>query len=165
MYRSTYSWSRHWLGRVVSFTRRPLYPREKGHRYPLDKKLGGPHNGSGRREELEFTGTQTPTPRTSSPSQSLYRLRYPGSFVLLVSDWNLNIWWNGMLTCEINNSWTIFSTHRLLLFITKVKFEDMKSMSDYQHWLLVLMMKLNFKFNVSSVRVSATCTKQLLRNL
>jgi hypothetical protein len=52
MYRSTFPWPRHyevllhsWRW-VVTFTPRPLYPR-----YILDRRLGGPQNQSGRREE------------------------------------------------------------------------------------------------------------------
>jgi hypothetical protein len=48
MYRSTFldlgtSWR--W---VVNFTPRPLYPRGKSPRYPLDRRLGGPQSRSGR---------------------------------------------------------------------------------------------------------------------
>jgi hypothetical protein len=48
---------------VVSFKPRPPYPRGKSPR------LGGPQSRSGRRGEktLGPTGTQTPTPRSSSP--------------------------------------------------------------------------------------------------
>jgi hypothetical protein len=52
-----------WRG-VVSFSPRSLNPR-----YPLDSRLGGPQNRSGRREEgkiLDHTGTRTPTPRSSN---------------------------------------------------------------------------------------------------
>jgi hypothetical protein len=59
--------SRRW---VISFTLRPLYPREKSPPYPLDRRLGGPHSRSGRRGEekiLDPTGTRTLTPRPSSP--------------------------------------------------------------------------------------------------
>jgi hypothetical protein len=55
---------------VVSFTPRPLNPRGKSPRYPLDRRLGGPQCRSGKRGEekiLEPTGTWTPTPRSSSP--------------------------------------------------------------------------------------------------
>jgi hypothetical protein len=31
--------------RMVSFTFRPLYPRENRARYPLDKRFGGPQRG------------------------------------------------------------------------------------------------------------------------
>jgi hypothetical protein len=54
----------------VSFTPRPLYPRRKSPRYPLDRRLGGPQSRSGRRGEdkiLVPTGTRTPTPWSSSP--------------------------------------------------------------------------------------------------
>jgi hypothetical protein len=30
---------------VVNFMPRPLYPRGKSPRYPLDRRLGGPHSG------------------------------------------------------------------------------------------------------------------------
>jgi hypothetical protein len=47
MYRSTYSWPRHYSWRwVVRFTHWPLYPR-----YTLDRMLGGPPKPSGRRGE------------------------------------------------------------------------------------------------------------------
>jgi hypothetical protein len=49
---------------VVSFKPRPLYPRGKSPGYPLDRRLGGPHNRSERRGEekiLAPTGTRTPT--------------------------------------------------------------------------------------------------------
>jgi hypothetical protein len=36
---------------VVSFTSRPLYPREKSPKYPLDRRLGGLQSWSGRRGE------------------------------------------------------------------------------------------------------------------
>jgi hypothetical protein len=65
---------------VVSFTPRPLYPRGKGPRYPLDRRLSGPQSQSGRRGEekiLDHTGTGTPTPGRPARSQSLYRLSYP----------------------------------------------------------------------------------------
>jgi hypothetical protein len=56
---------------VVSFKARPLYPRRKSLRYPLDRRLGGPQSRSGRRGEENIldhpTGTRTPTPRSSSP--------------------------------------------------------------------------------------------------
>jgi hypothetical protein len=47
-----------------------LNPRGKSQRYPLDKRLDGPQNRSGRRGEekiLDPNGTRTPTPRSSSP--------------------------------------------------------------------------------------------------
>jgi hypothetical protein len=37
-----------WWEWVVRFTLRPLYPREKGPQYPLDRRLGGPQSWSGR---------------------------------------------------------------------------------------------------------------------
>jgi hypothetical protein len=54
---------------VVCFTSRPLYPRRKISRNPLDRRLGGLQNRSGRREEknLAPTGTRTPIARPSSP--------------------------------------------------------------------------------------------------
>jgi hypothetical protein len=57
---------------VVSFMPRPLYPRGKSPRYPLDRRLGGPQNRSGRRGEEKIfdpTGTRMPT----TPSSSTYQ--------------------------------------------------------------------------------------------
>jgi hypothetical protein len=75
MSRSTYFW-------VVSFTPRPLCPRGKRPRYPLDRRLGGPQNRYGERGEekiLDPTGTQLRPLHRPARSQSLYRLSYPGS--------------------------------------------------------------------------------------
>jgi hypothetical protein len=70
---------------MVSFTPRPLYPLGKSPRYPLDRRLDGPHSRSVRRGEekiLALPGLELrPLGRTAC-SQSLYRLRYPGSLKL-----------------------------------------------------------------------------------
>jgi hypothetical protein len=61
---------------TVSFSFRPLYPR-----YSYDRRLYGPQNWYGQRVEeknFAFARTRTPTPRLTS--QSLYQLRYPGSY-------------------------------------------------------------------------------------
>jgi hypothetical protein len=68
MCRPTFSWPRHYRW-VVSFTPRPLYPRGKSPRYPLDRRLGGLQSRSGRLGEetiLDRTGTRNPTPRLSN---------------------------------------------------------------------------------------------------
>jgi hypothetical protein len=55
---------------VFSFTARPLYHRRKSSSYPLDRRLGGPQGQSGRQREVKIlapTGSQTPTPWSSSP--------------------------------------------------------------------------------------------------
>jgi hypothetical protein len=55
---------------VVCFTPLLLYPRVKSLRYPLHRRLGGPQSQSGRHREennLDPTGTRTPTLRSSSP--------------------------------------------------------------------------------------------------
>jgi hypothetical protein len=60
---------------VVSFASLPLYPRGKSPRYPLDRRLGGPHSRSGRFGEekiLDPTGIRTPTPRSSSTVANRY---------------------------------------------------------------------------------------------
>jgi hypothetical protein len=67
---------------VVSFTTQPLYPRGESPRYPLDRRLGGPQNRSGRRREekiLVLTETRTPTSTVVQPE------RYPGSWMPNVS--------------------------------------------------------------------------------
>jgi hypothetical protein len=59
---------------VVSFTPRPIYPRGKSPRYPLDRRLGGPQSWSGRCEEkiLDLTGTRPPTSAVTQPVASRY---------------------------------------------------------------------------------------------
>jgi hypothetical protein len=54
---------------VVRLTPRPLYPRGKTLRYPLDRRLSVPQSRSGRLGEekiLDPSGTRTPTRRSSS---------------------------------------------------------------------------------------------------
>jgi hypothetical protein len=41
-------WPRHYMGRVVSYTPRPLYPQGKSPCYPLYRRQGGPLSRSGR---------------------------------------------------------------------------------------------------------------------
>jgi hypothetical protein len=55
---------------MVSLTPRPLYPRGKSPRYPLDRRQDGLQSWLWRRGEekiLHPTGTRNPTPRSSSP--------------------------------------------------------------------------------------------------
>jgi hypothetical protein len=60
---------------MVSVMPRPLYPRGKRPRYPLDRKLGGPQSRSGRSGEekiLDHTGTRTLTPSVVQPVANRY---------------------------------------------------------------------------------------------
>jgi hypothetical protein len=60
---------------VVSSKPQSLYPRQRSHRYPLDRTLNGPQNRSGRggeKKNLAFTGIWTPNPQPSSPVASRY---------------------------------------------------------------------------------------------
>jgi hypothetical protein len=55
---------------MVSFTLRPLYPRD-----PLVSKLGGPEipsGGRGEEKNLAPTGTRNPTPSDVQPVASRY---------------------------------------------------------------------------------------------
>jgi hypothetical protein len=65
---------------AVSFTPRHLYPWCK---YPLDKRLSGLRNWSGRRGEkrkiLPLQGLELRPLGRPARTKSLYRLRYPGS--------------------------------------------------------------------------------------
>jgi hypothetical protein len=70
MYRSTFSWPRHWLEVSGQFHASAALPLGKSPRYPLDRRLGGPQSRSGRRGVvtiLASTGTRTPTPRSFRP--------------------------------------------------------------------------------------------------
>jgi hypothetical protein len=60
---------------VVSFTARPLYSRVKSHRYPLDRRLGGPQSQSGRLGEekiLDPSGTRNSDPSVVQSVASRY---------------------------------------------------------------------------------------------
>jgi hypothetical protein len=63
-------------------TTRRLYLKRKSPRYPLDRRLGGPRTGLGdveRRTFFTLPGLELRTPGCRVRSQSLHRLRYPGS--------------------------------------------------------------------------------------
>jgi hypothetical protein len=66
---------------MVSFTPRPLYPQGDSPRYPFDRRLGGALSryvhGVRWKNSQPRPGFE---PRSTDRSQSLYRLRYPGSF-------------------------------------------------------------------------------------
>jgi hypothetical protein len=65
---------------VVTLTPRPLYPRRKSPQNPLDRKLDGSHNRSGRRGEekiLTLPGLEFRPLSRPARSQSLHRLLLP----------------------------------------------------------------------------------------
>jgi hypothetical protein len=69
MYRSHFSWYRHYLDVSGQVHAPPALPRGKSLRYPLNR-LGGPQSRSGRRGEeriLDPTGTRISNPRSFSP--------------------------------------------------------------------------------------------------
>jgi hypothetical protein len=75
MYRPTFSWPHSSWRWVVSFTPRPLYPRGKSPWFPLDKRLGGPQNWSGRLGEekiLDRIGAQNSNSSVIQPIASRY---------------------------------------------------------------------------------------------
>ena len=61
---------------MVTAALQPFYPGE-GNRYPLHRRLGGPHGQPGRSgENLTFTGIRSP--EHPARSDTLYRLNFPG---------------------------------------------------------------------------------------
>jgi hypothetical protein len=77
MYRSTFSWPRHWLQVSEQLHISPALPPRKSPRYPLDRRFSGPENLSERRGEDKILApieTRTPTLGRPTHSQSLYRL-------------------------------------------------------------------------------------------
>jgi hypothetical protein len=118
MYRPTFSWLGTSWKWVISFTPRPLYTQGRSPRYPLDRRLGGPQSQSGQYGDVKIlasTRTRTPTPWPFS--QSLYRLRYPGSFICVSrgNKWNYKIPRNIQVLYNINKAeyraielWLIF---------------------------------------------------------
>jgi hypothetical protein len=68
---------------MVSFMPRPLYPRRKSPRYPLDRRVGGPRAVLDDVEKRKFSNLrrlELPPLGRPARSQSLYRLRYPGPY-------------------------------------------------------------------------------------
>jgi hypothetical protein len=73
---------------LASFTPRPLHPRERKPRFPLDRRLGGPQSRSGRRGEetiLTLPGLERRPLGRPIRSQSLYRRCYPGTWCKLLT--------------------------------------------------------------------------------
>jgi hypothetical protein len=67
---------------IVSFTPRPLYPRDKSSRFPLDRRLGGPQRLSGcagEEKNSHHYPTGNWTPVVQPVAKSLYWLSYSGS--------------------------------------------------------------------------------------
>jgi hypothetical protein len=66
---------------VVRFTLPPLYPRGNDPLYPLVRRVGGPHtlDDVDRRKFLSLLGLELRSLGSPIRSQSLFRLRYPGS--------------------------------------------------------------------------------------
>jgi hypothetical protein len=72
---------------MFSFMPRLFYLRGKSPRYPLDKRFGWPQGRSRQREEKILTppaGLELWPLGRLARSQSLYRLRYPGSRIMCV---------------------------------------------------------------------------------
>jgi hypothetical protein len=65
---------------VVSFTPRPLYPRGKSPKYPLDRSLDDVE----KRKFLTLLRPELQPLGCPARSQSLYRLRYPGSLCVCI---------------------------------------------------------------------------------
>jgi hypothetical protein len=72
-----------------------LPPGKRAPRYPLDGRLRGPQIRFGRRGENSWPYRDSNSDPLGRParSQSLYRLRYPGSYSYINRKWNF-------LTCE-----------------------------------------------------------------
>jgi hypothetical protein len=71
---------------IISFTPRPVYPREKSEWYPLKRKLRGLRNQSGHfaeRKSVACTGNQSTIPRFFGPWPRHYLSRYNGLVVEL----------------------------------------------------------------------------------
>jgi hypothetical protein len=78
---------------------RPLNPRGESHRYPLDRWLGGSQSRSGK--FLPSPGLELRPLCRPARIQSLYRLCYPGSSVIILSNINLNICTVAMFTIVV----------------------------------------------------------------
>jgi hypothetical protein len=103
---------------VVSFTPRPLYPRRKSPRHPLDRRFGGPQSRSGRLGKwkcLTLPGLELRTLCRPARSQSLYRLRYHGSLWHFINEYFIIIKLRPLVQIDINFVYFLVScaqTHR-----------------------------------------------------
>jgi hypothetical protein len=79
---------------VISFTPRPLYPQGKNHWCPLDRRLSGPQNRSGRGGEEKNSqiapGIEPYNPDRPARIPALYQLSYHGSSSYYCSSQNLS---------------------------------------------------------------------------
>jgi hypothetical protein len=108
--------------RVISFTLRPSYPLGKSLRYPLDRRLCEPQIRSGRLEKRKFLtlpGLELLPLSRPARSQSLYRLRYPGSDRGLLYCPNVRFFNNMLCTLDerpsiFTRGKRIFSSERML---------------------------------------------------
>jgi hypothetical protein len=102
---------------VVSFTPLLLYPRGKSPQYPLDRRLGGPQYRSGRRggeKNLALPGIDLRPLRRPVRSQSLCRLRFPDSCLILY----VNICFFISYCCWITIEWGPFLSDRVASYNT-----------------------------------------------
>jgi hypothetical protein len=98
--------------RVVIFRPVPLYPRGKGPRYPLDRRLGGAQRRSGRCGEEENLALPAIELGRPGRSPSLYRLSYPDSLYMIYilspvsGDYYKTGYWIGNWIYWITHSYT-----------------------------------------------------------
>jgi hypothetical protein len=103
---------------VVNFTPRPLYPRGKSPRYPLDRRLDGPQSRSGRFGEekiLDPTGTRIPDPSVVQLVASRYT-DYAIPAPILGAEGGAK--WTSVLFCRLIEFYEIWCSYASIIEIS-----------------------------------------------
>jgi hypothetical protein len=118
---------------VVAFTPRPLYFRRKSPQYPLDRRLGGPQSGLDdveKRKFLTLPGLELRHLGHLARTQSLYRLRYPGSPINWltyeignqISPWNKSHFSKLTVANPVNRNPKIYEIRRFITVFINVRY-------------------------------------------
>jgi hypothetical protein len=118
---------------VVSFTLRPLYPREKNPRYPLYRRLGGLQSRSGRLGEVKILdpyGDSNSNPSVVQPVASRYT-DYTIPATLTTQNWNLGRTAGGHSTYTVQDINTLLRSSFICnIFLRQVSiFNEVKGKS------------------------------------
>jgi hypothetical protein len=114
---------------MVSFTPRPLYPREKSPRYPLNTRLGGSQSRCWRRGEQNIfypTGTRNSDPYVVQPVASRYT-----DYTIVINNWHVVYLYK--VLCRRKRNTIENTTHGTT--IRFLKFSTLYKRSPYSDWL------------------------------
>jgi hypothetical protein len=99
----------------VSFKPRPIYPRRKSPRYPLDRRLGGSQNLSGRRGEEKILGPTGTRTLSSSVVQPVASRHTDCAIIILPFFSAYTVYWSCIFL------WSHLTLNMLLLHVTLLR--------------------------------------------